>query len=125
MERSSSYVARLYWRNPSLGLLGDSGPLFKDFQLLLRDFKLGSTSRSISSGTQDSLFFSFKLLVFAGKFEDRSPGQQQEQHERADQARIMRTTDDRPVGLNCILTRDCVIGLKKLGGQLTLEVLCF
>ena len=40
-------------------------------------------------------------------------------------ARIIRTTDGCPVELNCILTRGCVIGLKKLGGQLTLKVLCF
>ena len=118
MEQSSSYVARLYWRNPSLGLLGDSGPLFKDFQA--RQYQ-----QKRQFGRPRRPFSSFNLLVFAGKFEDRSPGQQQEQHERADQARIMRTTDDRPVGLNCILTRGCLIGLMKLGGQLTLKVLCF
>ncbi|KAK1645078.1 hypothetical protein QYE76_062883 [Lolium multiflorum] len=42
---------------------------------------------------------------------------QQEQHGCADQARITRTTDDHPVGLNFILTRGCLIGPKDWGSS--------
>ncbi|KAK1641779.1 hypothetical protein QYE76_059584 [Lolium multiflorum] len=107
-------------REPGFSFDVNGRPSLQGLQLLLQDFKLGNTSTE-ASGRPRRPYFSFKPLIFAGKFEDRSPGQQQEQHGRADQARIMRTTDDRPVGLNCILTRGCLIGLKKLGGQLTLK----